>query len=105
MRWHPMKTALRDGTIVELHHVSRHLGDVIFRARWLAPLRVWVDWDRQHVALDKAPLKGWRLAPDQFRQWTSDEVAILAELHGPATVTYLDRAAWDQGQRVPVARP
>jgi hypothetical protein len=100
-----MKDAPRDGTILELRHVSRQLGEVIFRARWLTPRRVWVDWDRQHVALDKAPLRGWRVAPDQFRQWTPDEVAILAEMHGPATVTYLDRAAWDQGQRVPVPQP
>ena len=105
MRWHPMKDAPRDGTILELRHVSRSLGEVVFRARWLAPVKVWVDWDRQHVSLDKAPLKGWRVAPEQFRQWTPEEVAILADLHGPETVTYLDRKAWERGLRVPVSHP
>jgi hypothetical protein len=102
-RFHPMATAPHDGTIVDLRHVSRAHGEMIFRARWLAPLGVWVDWDRQHVTLDKAPLRGWRVSETQYRAWTPQEEAILAELHGPPGTRFLDFDAWQQGIRVPVA--
>jgi hypothetical protein len=79
--WRPMKTAPRDGTIIEVRWFARGGIEYCFRARWLAPCRIWVDWDRQHVELQN--LKGWRPALQQFRAWTKEEEAILAELHGP----------------------
>lgn len=102
MNWHPMSTAPRDGTIIDVRHVSRREGEIIFRTRWLAPVKEWIDWDRQHVALLQAPLKGWRVSETQYRPWTPAEIATLASLHGPEEVTYLDRAAWDRGIRKPV---
>jgi len=104
-RFRPMADAPRDGTIIDVRHVSRAHGEIIFRARWLAPVREWVDWDRQHVALDKAPLRGWRVSETQFRQWTPEEEALLAEIHGPPGITHLDFAAWRMGVRQPVPAP
>lgn len=98
----PMATAPRDATIVDLRHVSADYGELIFRARWLAPRGVWVDWDRQHVTLDDAPLTGWRVSATQYRAWTPQEEAILAELHGPPGTTFLDFDAWQRGERMPV---
>lgn len=103
--WNPMSTAPKDGTVIEVHHVSKADGDLIFRARWLAPRRAWVDWDRQHVTLTKLYLRGWRLSAEQFRPWTAAEEATLAEVHGPEGVTYLDLQAFAQGIRRPVSPP
>jgi hypothetical protein len=102
--WQPMSTAPRDGAILDVRHVSKAHGEIIFRTRWLAPVREWVDWDRQHVSLSKAPLRGWRYSDQQFRAWTPQEEATLAELHGEECTTYLDAAAWNMGIRRPVTR-
>lgn len=101
----PMATAPRDGTILDLRHVSSAHGELILRARWLAPLKVWIDWDRQHVTLDKAPLRGWRVSEVQYRAWTPEEEAILVEINGPPAVRYLDFAAWQDGIRKEVPAP
>lgn len=100
-----MASAPRDGTILDVRHVSKRDGELIFRTRWLAPLRIWIDWDRQHVELDKLPLKGWRISETQFRLWTPEEEATLAHIHGPEEVTYLDPVAWQHGIRRPVPGP
>jgi hypothetical protein len=104
-RFYPMATAPRDGTIVDLRHVSRANGELILRARWLAPVKGWIDWDRQHITLDKAPLRGWRVSEVQYRAWTPEEEAILAEINGAPGVRYLDFDAFQNGIRKEVPGP
>lgn len=99
-----MRTALKDGTILDLRHVSKRWGEVIFRARWLAPAKAWIDWDRQHVQLSKHSLKGWRISDQQFRLWTEEEVAQLANLHDLRIITYIDPKAAERGERVVVGQ-
>jgi hypothetical protein len=104
-QWNPMITAPKDGTVIDVRYVSKADGELIFRTRWLDPRRAWVDWDRQHVALTKLYLCGWRLSENQFRPWTASEEATLAEIHGPEATTYLDFKAFDYGVRIPVRPP
>jgi hypothetical protein len=103
--WNSMESAPKDGRLIEVRHLSKADGELIFRARWLEPRRAWVDWDRQHVTLTKLYLTGWRPSEEQFRPWTPEEVATLAEIHGPEKTTYLDPVAWSEGVRKAVSPP
>lgn len=89
--WHSMKDAPKDGTVIELRHVSSAYGELVFRAFWFAPFKIWIDWDRQHVELDKRPLAGWRecvgfVQPvpqtDEQRATMAERDRILLQVHG-----------------------